>query len=52
MEENLVKIEEPKVRKLIIFGKEITILKVQNIEEPRIFNVKAVIKKTPRYFLS
>ena len=41
--------EEPKIRKINIVGKDITISKIQKIEEePKLFNLKAVIKKTPQ----
>ena len=41
--------KEPKLRRINIVGKDITIAKIaKKIEEPKIFNLKAVIKKTPR----
>lgn len=37
---------KPKQRKINMLGKDITIAKVNEIEEPKLFNLKAVIKKT------
>ena len=38
-----------KIRKMNIFGKDIQILKIPKIEEePKLFNLKSVTKKTPK----
>ncbi len=40
--------EEPKFRKINVVGKDIVIRKIQKVEEePKLFNLKSVIKNTP-----
>jgi len=46
---NMEEESKDNIRKLNIFGKDIKIFKIPKIEEePKLFNLKSVIKKTPR----